>query len=67
MLDLGALINIIPYSLYKSLKLSTLVETGIVIQLENCSNAYKKGIVEDILVKVDDLIFPADFYVLEMA
>ena len=66
MLDLGASINIIPYSLYKSLKLGTLVETGVVIQLADRSNAYPKGIVEDVLVKVGELIFPADFYVLEM-
>src|SRR5688572_28090697 len=66
MLDLGASINIIPYSLYKSLKLGTLVETGVVIQLADRSNAYAKGIVEDVLLKVGDLIFPADFYVLEM-
>ena len=66
MLDLGASINIIPYSLYKSLKLGTLVETRVVIQLADRSNAYPKGIVEDVLVKVGDLIFPADFYVLEM-
>ncbi|KAM5578092.1 hypothetical protein ABKV19_008424, partial [Rosa sericea] len=30
------------------------------------SNAYPKGLVEDVLVQVGELIFPADFYVLEM-
>ncbi|CAN6712720.1 unnamed protein product [Malus baccata var. baccata] len=30
------------------------------------SNAYPKGVLEDVLVQVDNLIFPADFYVLEM-
>ncbi|XP_057533019.1 uncharacterized protein LOC130810914 [Amaranthus tricolor] len=34
--------------------------------LADRSNAYPKGIVEDVLVKVGDLIFPADFYVLDM-
>ncbi|CAH9124841.1 unnamed protein product [Cuscuta epithymum] len=66
MLDLGASINVIPYSLYKSLELGPLNETGVVIQLADRSNAYPKGIVEDVLVMVDNLIFPADFYVLEM-
>ncbi|XP_074300457.1 uncharacterized protein LOC141631725 [Silene latifolia] len=33
MLDLGASINVLPYSLYKSLKLGPLVKTGVVIQL----------------------------------
>ncbi|XP_074301171.1 uncharacterized protein LOC141632527 [Silene latifolia] len=66
MLDLGASINVIPYSFYKSMKLGSLVETGIVIQLADRSNAYPKGVVEDVLVMVGTLIFPADFYVLEM-
>ncbi|CAN6560202.1 unnamed protein product [Malus baccata var. baccata] len=30
------------------------------------SNAYPKGVLEDVLVQVNHLIFPADFYVLEM-
>ena len=66
MLDLGASINVLPLSLYESLKLGPLQETGVVIQLADRSNAYPKGIVEDVLVMVDKLIFPADFYVLDM-
>ncbi|XP_021745358.1 uncharacterized protein LOC110711287 [Chenopodium quinoa] len=66
MLDLGASINVIPYSLFKSLKLGPLHGTGVVIQLADRSNVYPKGVVEDVLVKVDGLIFPAEFYVLDM-
>ncbi|XP_021734953.1 uncharacterized protein LOC110701647 [Chenopodium quinoa] len=66
MFDLGASINVIPYSLFKSLELGPLHETGVVIQLADRSNVYPKGVVEDVLVKVDGLIFPADFYVLDM-
>ena len=57
MLDLGTSINVIPYSLYKSLKLGTLHETSVVIQLADRSNAHPKGIVEDVLVKAGNLIF----------
>ncbi|GAU29394.1 hypothetical protein TSUD_32010 [Trifolium subterraneum] len=39
---------------------------GLVIQLENMSITRPKGVVEDVLVKVNDLIFPADFYILDM-
>ncbi|XP_074318336.1 uncharacterized protein LOC141655142 [Silene latifolia] len=66
MLDLGASINVMPYSLYESMKLGPLHATSVVIQLANRSNVYPKGIVEDVLVLVDNLIFPADFYVLDM-
>ncbi|XP_027158006.1 uncharacterized protein LOC113773887 [Coffea eugenioides] len=66
MLDLGASINVMPKSIYVSLKLGPLKETGIIIQLADRTNAYPDGLVEDVLVKVNDLVFPADFYVLDM-
>ncbi|XP_027076998.1 uncharacterized protein [Coffea arabica] len=43
-----------------------LKETGIIIQLADRTCAYPDGIVEDVLVQVDGLIFHADFYVLYM-
>ncbi|XP_074315090.1 uncharacterized protein LOC141651268 [Silene latifolia] len=66
MLDLGASINVIPHSIYQSLKLGPMSKTNVVIQLADRSNVYPKGIVEDVLVMVDKLIFPAEFYVLDM-
>ncbi|CAH9091263.1 unnamed protein product [Cuscuta epithymum] len=66
LLDLGASINVISYSLYKSLKLGPMHDTGVVIQLADRSSTYPKGVVEDVLVKVENLIFPVDFYILEM-
>ncbi|XP_022856608.1 uncharacterized protein LOC111377712 [Olea europaea var. sylvestris] len=55
-----------PYSVYTSLKLGPLNETGVIIQLVDKSNAYPKGVVENIIVKVNDLVFSADFYVFDM-
>ncbi|KAM2617516.1 hypothetical protein TB1_033901 [Malus domestica] len=66
MLDLGASINVMPYSIYASMNLGALKNDGVIIQLADRSNAYPKGVLEDVLVQVDHLIFPADFYVLEM-
>ncbi|KAM2686681.1 hypothetical protein EV2_009543 [Malus domestica] len=66
MLDLGASINVMPYSIYASMNLGELKHDGVIIQLADRSNAYPKGVLEDVLVQVDNLIFPADFYVLEM-
>ncbi|CAN6677835.1 unnamed protein product [Malus baccata var. baccata] len=66
MLDLGASINVMPYSIYVSMDLGELKHDGVIIQLADRSNAYPKGVVEDVLVQVDQLVFPADFYVLEM-
>ncbi|XP_068317061.1 uncharacterized protein [Pyrus communis] len=64
--DLGASINLMPYSVYESLNLGDLKETKVVIQLADRSNRYPKGLLEDVLVQVNELIFPADFLVLEM-
>ena len=66
MLDLGASINVMPYSVYASMNLGELKKDGVVIQLADRSNAYPKGVLEDVFVQVDHLIFPADFYVLDM-
>ncbi|KAM0989621.1 hypothetical protein ACFX2F_013603 [Malus domestica] len=66
MLDLGASINVMPYSVYASMNLGKLKNDGVIIQLADRSNVYPKGVLEDVLVQVDHLIFPADFYVLDM-
>ncbi|CAL8085226.1 unnamed protein product [Prunus armeniaca] len=66
MLDLGASINVMPYSIYASMNLGELKNNGVIIQVADHSNAYPKGVLEDVLVQVNHLIFPADFYVLEM-
>ncbi|CAN6695212.1 unnamed protein product [Malus baccata var. baccata] len=66
MLDLGASINVMPYSIYASMNLGVLKNDGVIIQLADRSNAYPKGVLKDVLVQVNHLIFPTDFYVLEM-
>ncbi|XP_073138216.1 uncharacterized protein [Henckelia pumila] len=66
MLDLGASINVMPYSIYCALNMGPLKETRVVIQLADRYNAYPEGVVEDVLVQVKELIFPADFYILRM-
>ncbi|XP_057811664.1 uncharacterized protein LOC131025901 [Salvia miltiorrhiza] len=66
MLDLGASINIMPLYMYQDLEIGPLKPTRVVIQLADRSNVYPEGILEDVLVKVEELIFPADFYILDM-
>ncbi|RDX70508.1 hypothetical protein CR513_50236, partial [Mucuna pruriens] len=66
MLDLGASINVMPASTYRSLNFGDLEPTGMTIQLANRSIVQPLGVLEDVLVQVNELIFPADFYVLDM-
>ncbi|GAU50734.1 hypothetical protein TSUD_410570 [Trifolium subterraneum] len=66
MLDLGAGINVMPISIYNNLDLGPLQPTGLIVQLTNRSNARLAGVLEDVLMQVNDLIFPADFNILDM-
>ncbi|XP_027348305.1 uncharacterized protein LOC113859824 [Abrus precatorius] len=64
--DLGASINLMPYSVFKKLGLGEPRPTRISIQLADRSIKYPRGIIEDVLVKVDKFIFPIDFVILDM-
>ncbi|GJR75826.1 reverse transcriptase domain-containing protein [Tanacetum coccineum] len=64
--DLGASINLMPYSLYGKLSLETLKPTKMSVRLADRSFQYPVGIAENILVEVGKLTFPADFVIIEM-
>ncbi|XP_057775361.1 uncharacterized protein LOC130994330 [Salvia miltiorrhiza] len=64
--DLGASINLMPLSIFNKFEIGTIKPTTIALQMADRSVSYPKGIVEDVLVKVDNFIFPVDFVVLDM-
>ncbi|GJX26647.1 reverse transcriptase domain-containing protein [Tanacetum coccineum] len=64
--DLGASINLMPYSLYAKLSLETLKPTKISVILVDQSFQYPVGIAENMLVKVGKFTFPADFVIFQM-
>ncbi|KAH9657811.1 hypothetical protein KPL70_023229 [Citrus sinensis] len=65
LLDLGASVNLLPYSVYLQLNLGELKSTSTTLLLADRSIKVPKGIVEDVLVQVDKFIYPVDFIVLE--
>ena len=65
LLDLGASVNLRPYSVYKQLGLGELKPTNITLLLADRLVKIHKGIVEDVLVKVDKFYYPMDFVVLD--
>ena len=65
LLDLGASVNLLPYSVYKQLGLGELKPTTITLSLADRSVKIPKGIVEDVLVKVDKFYYSVDFIVLD--
>jgi hypothetical protein len=64
--DLGASISVMPKHVYDSLSLEPLNKTSIVIQLADYSFVYPFGVIEDVLVKIDSLVIPCNFYILDM-
>ncbi|XP_073147962.1 uncharacterized protein [Henckelia pumila] len=64
--DLGASINLMPLSIFRRLGLGEPKPTTVSLQLADRSITYPRGIIKDVLVKVDKFIFPVDFLVLDM-
>ncbi|KAL0341409.1 UNVERIFIED_CONTAM: hypothetical protein Sradi_4657700 [Sesamum radiatum] len=64
--DLGASINLMPYSIFAKLGMHELTPTIVTLQLADRSIKYPRGIIEDVLVKVGKFVIPVDFVVLDM-
>ncbi|RVW44008.1 Retrovirus-related Pol polyprotein from transposon 17.6 [Vitis vinifera] len=65
LLDLGASVNLLPYSVYKQLGLGELKPTAITLSLADRSVKIPRGVIEDVLVQVDNFYYPVDFIVLD--
>ncbi|XP_043725725.1 uncharacterized protein LOC122672296 [Telopea speciosissima] len=66
LLDLGASVNILPGLVFEKFGLGELKSTEVILQLADRSMKRPRGLLEDVLVKVDDLYFLVDFLVLDM-
>ena len=65
LLDLGASVNLLPYSMYRQLGLGELKPTSITLSLAHRSIKIPKGTVEDVLIQVDKFYYSVDFVVLD--
>ena len=65
LLDLGASVNLLSYLVFKQLGLGELKPTTITLSLADRSVKIPKGIVEDVLVKVDKFYYLVDFVILD--
>nr|GFA84745.1 reverse transcriptase domain-containing protein [Tanacetum cinerariifolium] len=63
--DLGASINLMPLSIWKKLRLPTLNDTKIVLELADRTISKPTGAAENVFVKFGKFYFPADFVVLD--
>lgn len=64
--DSWASINVIPYSLFLKVGLEDMRPTRMTLQLANCLVRKPLGVVEDVLLKVDELIILVDFIILNV-
>nr|GFA45527.1 reverse transcriptase domain-containing protein [Tanacetum cinerariifolium] len=63
--DLGVSINLMTLSIWKKVKLPTLNDTKMVLELADRTISKPTGVVENVFVKVGTFYFPADFVVLD--
>ncbi|GJS90819.1 zinc knuckle CX2CX4HX4C containing protein [Tanacetum coccineum] len=64
--DIGASINIMPFSMYKRLGMRKLEPINMVIKMADNTKSIPKGILKNLLIKIDKFIFPIDFVILDM-
>nr|GEU40205.1 hypothetical protein [Tanacetum cinerariifolium] len=62
----GASVNVIPKSMFEHLKLPRLRKTDMLVEMAYMTKRAPIGIVENVLVKIDKLLFPLDFMVIDM-
>nr|GEX38150.1 reverse transcriptase domain-containing protein [Tanacetum cinerariifolium] len=63
--DLGASINLMPFSIWKKLSLPELTPTRMTLELADRSITRPKGVAEDVFVKVGKFHCPTDFVVVD--
>ncbi|XP_050878252.1 uncharacterized protein LOC127082072 [Lathyrus oleraceus] len=64
--DLGSSINFMPLNKFKEMKLGEIIPSNMTLTLANSSVTHPLDIVQDALIHVDGLVFPADFVVIDM-
>nr|GEZ52588.1 reverse transcriptase domain-containing protein [Tanacetum cinerariifolium] len=63
--DLGASINLMPLSIWMKLRLPTLSDTKMALELADRTISKPTSVAENVFVKVGKFYFPADFVVLD--
>ena len=66
MLDLRSTVNIMLALVYSKFQLHIMHHADIIVYVVNLSLVRHLGLVKDVLVIVDDLLFPMDFYVVNV-
>ncbi|GKA93414.1 reverse transcriptase domain-containing protein [Tanacetum coccineum] len=65
MVDLGASVNVMPRNIYEYSKLANLRNTNILVEMADMTKKAPLGIIENILVRIDEFLFPSDFAIID--
>ena len=65
LLDLGTSVNILPYSIYLQFDLGEIQDAYVVLRLTDSPVKVPRGIIKDVLVQVDEFVYPTDFVILD--
>ncbi|GKE28299.1 reverse transcriptase domain-containing protein [Tanacetum coccineum] len=63
--NLGAIINLVPLSVWEMLNLPDLIKTRMILELADRTISTPTGIAKDVFVKVGTFLFPANFIVVD--
>ncbi|GKF30372.1 DNA-directed DNA polymerase, partial [Tanacetum coccineum] len=66
LVDLGSSISLMPYTMYEKLSLEEPKATRMSLELADRSIQYPRGIIENVLIKVDKFVLLIDFVILDM-
>ncbi len=66
LLDLGASVNLLPFFVYLQLRLGELKPTFVTLQLADRSVRKPRGMVKDVLVKIENFYYLVDFIILDI-
>ncbi|GKE16486.1 hypothetical protein Tco_1424063 [Tanacetum coccineum] len=64
--DLGASINVMPFSMFKKLQIGNLQPTNMMVEMADMTKKAPKGIIENVLVQIDKFIFLVDFVIIDI-
>ncbi|GKE27945.1 homeodomain-like protein [Tanacetum coccineum] len=64
--DLGASVSVMPLSTYLNFGLGKLALTKLIVEFEDKTMKYPKGIAENVLVGIGKFVSPVDFIILDM-
>ena len=66
LLDLGASVNLLLYSVFMQLGLGELISISIILQLADRSMKIPRGIIEDVLIQNEKFYYLVDFIVIDI-